>query len=889
MSKQYFKNIYFSDYPVEGKNSLSLAFGEKYKELYQNVEVLSSEELRKVLGYDSFEELEEDAKNQNSTINNYTINIISERIDTIYSADNQEELFNDSDLIAPIQATFRGGSNVPLHTWFNYLEGYSPEFVKNVYNQFLVDKNFILDPFAGVGTTPITLAQNYIKPYYCELNPALREVISTKILCIREKKRGRNKILKKINELKDNLSELISESEPNAKLEKTFKDTFGSSKYFDKQVFEKVLKSKNLLNSISKENATVGKLFNLAVLSSLIPSSNLIRRGDIRFLKGDEKEKHKEDFEVAIKNQLEVYIRDLNNMTTMGVEPTLICNNAKDISEKLDKQFDGIITSPPYLNGTNYFRNTKLELWYLGDLEKKSDLRDFRLETVTGGINDVLKEKKATIDNPLISELVSKLEVDAYDKRIPQMVKLYFSDMKKVFKNLKPTLKNDAKLIIDIGDSVYCGIHVSTHRILINVFENLGYKFEREIKLRQRLSRSGQTLKQVLLIFNNNEPVKQKKKPEKDWEDKWKYFKEYLPYQSGDYAKRNWGHGLHSLCSYQGKMKPSISHHLIKTFLKPGDKMLDPFAGVGTIPFEGALAGVKSYGFDISPSAYIISKAKLSNPDPQKIYKLIEELSSFIKSNSVSKKEIDKASKIDFNQSLVTYYHSDTFEEILLTKKYFGDIKELNNSEAFVFSAVLHILHGNRPYALSRRSHPITPFAPKGDYEYRPLIPRLKSKVERSLKLDYPKKSLPGQVFLHDCTRDWPQDIQDLDAIITSPPFYDSTRFYLSNWIRLWFSGWELNDFKTRPKEFIDERQKENLSIYDTFFKFSKERLKKNGLIVMHLGKSSKCNMGEEIRNIAQNWFDESDLFDENVAHCETHGISDKGTVTDHQYLVLYD
>jgi hypothetical protein len=27
---------------------------------------------------------------------------------------------------------------------------------------------------------------------------------------------------------------------------------------------------------------------------------------------------------------------------------------------------------------------------------------------------------------------------------------------------------------------------------------------------------------------------------------------------------------------------------------------------------------------------------------------------------------------------------------------------------------------------------------------------------------------------------------------------------------------------------------------------------------------------------------------DESVEHCETHGITDKGTVTSHQYLVLY-
>ena len=29
------------------------------------------------------------------------------------------------------------------------------------------------------------------------------------------------------------------------------------------------------------------------------------------------------------------------------------------------------------------------------------------------------------------------------------------------------------------------------------------------------------------------------------------------------------------------------------------------------------------------------------------------------------------------------------------------------------------------------------------------------------------------------------------------------------------------------------------------------------------------------------------DLFNENVSHCESHGISDKGTVTHHQYVLF--
>lgn len=209
-------------------------------------------------------------------------------------------------------------------------------------------------------------------------------------------------------------------------------------------------------------------------------------------------------------------------------------------------------------------------------------------------------------------------------------------------------------------------------------------------------------------------------------------------------------------------------------------------------------------------------------------------------------------------------------------------------SESLVFAALLHILHGNRPYALSRRSHPITPFAPTGAFEYRPLLPRLQDKVERSLAVVYPKEFISGQALFQDATAWWPQQVDQVDAIITSPPFFDSTRFYLANWMRLWFCGWEAADFRIRPLAFVDERQKMSFDIYEPIFRQGRERLKSNGVMVLHLGKSRKCDMAQALARVASRWFCVADVFSENVEHCESHGIRDKGTVEEHQYLVLY-
>ena len=443
-------------------------------------------------------------------------------------------------------------------------------------------------------------------------------------------------------------------------------------------------------------------------------------------------------------------------------------------------------------------------------------------------------------------------------------------------------------LAVDIGDSIFGGVHVPTDDVLVEVLQSLEYQLVKKLYLRKRQSHSGAELKQVLLVFRKvSGRSVSKPAPGHPWEEDWIQFKDSLPHQQTPFAKRNWGHPLHSLCSYQGKMKPSLAHYLVKTFLPNRGVMLDPFAGVGTIPFEGALSGVRSFGFEINPAARYIAAAKVGKQLREDCQETLRLLRACLNGNSVSQKEIKQAGSFGFNHKLSEFFHEATLREILLARRYFKENPPSNPSECLVMACLLHILHGNRPYSLSRRSHPITPFAPTGPCEYRGLIPRLVEKVNRSLSIEYPTTFVEGSIYDQDATTLWPAEIDDLDAIITSPPFFDSTRFYMANWLRLWFSGWEPSDFVKKPKSFVDERQKRGFDVYEPVFRQARERLREGGVVVFHLGGSKKCNMADEISKVASRWFSVVDVFHESVSHCESHGIRDKGTVTEHQYLVL--
>jgi DNA modification methylase len=836
--------------------------------------------------------------------------------------------FPDTDsgelLVDPIQTTFSGGKEDPFNRWFPYLEGYSPDFVEAILDHYAPAAKRIIDPFGGTATTAFVASERGLESQIFEVNPAMQLLFSAKVRVRTSSREERERVGEQLSDLMDAFERRVGRAERAEDLEAYYHDAFGDSEFFGEENFDEVLRARTLADEVKKKEPFLGKLFTVACLSSLLSSSRLKRAGDVRYMTEKDIERRGiPKFSAEVLGKLRQIRADtLGEQNPLGKSPLLVMGNAKEADRLPPIEADTLITSPPYVNGTNYFRNTKLELWFMRCLTGKDSLARFRKQAVTAGINDVTVSGASEAPHPRVREVVDELAEDPYDRRIPLMAASYFAEMTDVFEKLSGHLKPGATVTIDIGDSIYGGVHIPADELYRECLAQVGYTFEEEVFLRERRSKKGGQLKQVLLVFSRNgdpgltsqsvpensttaeggalgeegAPANRNGKPSRNgtssepphWEQEWAEFKSELPFRKRPFSKRNWGHALHSLCSYAGKLKPAIAYHLVKTFVPEGGKMLDPFAGVGTIPFEAALNGRKALGFDLSPAAQTIADAKVRAGNATSIAAVIGRLGDFMAGRQPSEGELAETETFGFNGKVEEYYHDETLREILAAKQFFAEQTEGSASELVVEAACLHLLHGNRPYALSRRSHPITPYAPKGDFEHRPLIPRLRQKVERAFSKPLGMSFEAGRVFDQDATSRWPMEADGLDAVITSPPFYNSTRFHTQNWLRLWFSGWTQEDFDEQPERFVDERQKDGFEVYNSILRQSKERLKTGGVLVLHLGKSKKCNMAKRLAGRAERWFSGADLFDESVAHCESHGVSDKGTTTSHQYLVLH-
>ncbi len=493
-----FKTIYFPDYRVgeSGKSGLTISFSETELDLYHTVNKLSSFSIRTAIGHNHYHDVVKAADQEGLSVSAYVRRILSRSISF--------ERGKSASYDAAIQSTFTGGKGSPLHDWFPYLEGYSPDFVRTVIAQYAPTAKRVFDPFCGSGTTVLTAASMGIESAYCEVNPVCRDVINAKSLAMSIDQNTRHALSASLEQLSHDLDNELSQYREDNRLRASFIESFSEKPFFDQITYSKVLKLRTMADDLLASNPSLGQLFEISVLGALVPSSLLVRRGDLRFRNEKELRTHTPDISALVAKRLRLIASDLNDLHSTDHAMSLLGTDARFVNTEAIAPVDIVVTSPPYLNGTNYFRNTKIELWFQRHLNIKSDLRRFRDSAVTSGINDVTNSKSGLGSIPeveLLKETLAELKTECYDKRIPMMTASYFVEMSKVIDRIKTLCHQGTKIAIDLGDSCYGSVWVRTDLILREIMVQAGFELLDEVTLRERQSRDGRRLKQTLQVF----------------------------------------------------------------------------------------------------------------------------------------------------------------------------------------------------------------------------------------------------------------------------------------------------------------------------------------------------------------------------------------------------
>src|SRR5512132_1641516 len=68
------------------------------------------------------------------------------------------------------------------------------------------------------------------------------------------------------------------------------------------------------------------------------------------------------------------------------------------------------------------------------------------------------------------------------------------------------------------------------------------------------------------------------------------------------------------MSSYLASFPASLAHAFIARYSRPGDVVLDPFSGRGTVPLQACAEGRFGVGNDLNPFAHLLTAARVDPP-----------------------------------------------------------------------------------------------------------------------------------------------------------------------------------------------------------------------------------------------------------------------------------
>jgi DNA modification methylase len=907
MAEYIFKTVYFPRDRVKSGSSARVSVSIPTNdgttpEFLAFVNQLSSHDFRLAIGNPQVEDVEVQAQKEGRSFSNVCVRLLSEYYSNrlasgsatrslgqlalpFLAARSDAAVISADEPLGDLGVTFRDSLRQRVFGWYPYVEGFSATYTRDAILRY--QPRTVYDPFGGSGTTQLAASCHGVPSFYSEVNPFMCFVAETKVTASQWARAN----LSTFKEACASFAGYLTSKRFARDTERV--DLSGYEAAFPERDFFEELHIRQLLAAVEHARRAEGTspalrdILLLVCAANAVRSSNMTRRADLRRRRDDEYKNRVVDVAAYLTETLTRFADDVEHLPAVMGSTVRVSDDARALPSEYTNAFDFALTSPPYLNGTNYFRNTKIELWLLDFITSEEDLGAYRRRAIAAGINNVTRGRSAAHTFEKVEEVVERLNATDGDKRIPLLVRQYFSDMHELFAAVQRALTPGGAFLLDIGDSKFYGVHVPTDHLLVDAATRAGLVLQHRHVLARRHSRDKSELVQVELVFQKPKRVQvgplKAARAEGRIEQLAAEFQDALPYKEPPYDKRNWGHDLHSLCSYQGKLKPSMAHWIVRQFVPAGGRVLDPLGGVGTIPFEASLLGHEAVSNDKSPFAATIGRAKLAPPSLSDARAALDAWWQEVE--SVPDNELGYvAAEFGLNGAVKDFYHPKTLAEILRARAVFLGRTPRSAAEGFIWASLLHVLHGNRPYALSRTSHPITPFHPKGPTVYKSVREKVLLRVTLALKCPLPDGFVPGR-GLHGDFRALSRDvIGEFDAIITSPPFL-GMRFDRPNWLRLWFCGWGESDFHQTSLGFLERQQTKSTDVYREFFSKMRELIEPTGVVIIHVGSGGDDDLLGDLRRLGEDGFRFRAEVRENVQAIEQHGIRDKGLTTHHHLL----
>ena len=272
--------------------------------------------------------------------------------------------------------------------------------------------------------------------------------------------------------------------------------------------------------------------------------------------------------------------------------------------------------------------------------------------------------------------------------------------------------------------------------------------------------------------------------------------------------QRLWGHPFHPMCSYLASFPASLAHAFISRYSRPGDVVLDPFAGRGTTPLQATAEGRIGVGNDLNPFAHLLTASKVEPASAAEARTRLARLrlawpavASDWEARAGAMQADPEGGPEAVPSEVAIAFHPRTFAQLL----YVREALDLDDRvDRFLAAAITGILHGKSasylsdlmPNTFSMAPRYVRDFAARTAFRAaeRDVFEGLGAKLDRLFKAPLPTG--PGISLLGDARDAGARARAALRArglpdrarlVLTSPPYLRVVKYGYYNWLRAWF------------------------------------------------------------------------------------------------------
>ncbi|MGD8375403.1 MAG: hypothetical protein PVF68_04615 [Acidobacteriota bacterium] len=362
-------------------------------------------------------------------------------------------------------ASFAGNRDEPVHRWFPYKEGFSRGLVDRAVEQAdLSPCSTVLDPFCGVGTTPLAARLRGHRGIGTDLLPLAAFVSRVKVAAVEGVDPER--LLR--------ASDALRAGDGGTRPAARFADIPLVRRAFDLPVLRAILDLRDRIGRLP--DAGVRPLLRLALLASLEELSHT--RKDGLCVRVRPRPRIEAPIEVVRRRAADM-AADL--AAVRAARPSrggarILPADARRLPLR-DGSVDLVVTSPPYLNRYDYARIYSLEL-ALEFVASFDELRDLRHRLLRGHI-EARPAATAHVRDGAVPEVLGSLRHRTLNNpNIPRMIHAYFEDMHLVVRELARVCRSGGRVALLVGNVRFGGEPIPVDLILADMAERQGFRVE---------------------------------------------------------------------------------------------------------------------------------------------------------------------------------------------------------------------------------------------------------------------------------------------------------------------------------------------------------------------------------------------------------------------------